>query len=251
MNMDQTKETLQKLSLSEKEIVIYLTLLSTGPSSIRKISELAKINRGTTHDALRSLQGQGLVSYYHKEKKQYFVAEDPIVINSLLKNKKDELAELEEDLKDSIPQLRTLFTELDERPTVKYYDNLEGVRTILQDVLNTTASKKPKEYAVYSSSKIKPYLYKTFENYTEERIKRKISVRAIAIGPGGKESGLDKRKWLTTEEAGAPTYTFLYGGKMAMISVDKRDVPHGVVIEDQHIYDTQLLVFNWIWEKLR
>ncbi len=47
---------LQKLGLGEKEIAVYLALLSHGPSSVRKIAGISGINRGTTYDCLRALK---------------------------------------------------------------------------------------------------------------------------------------------------------------------------------------------------
>jgi len=248
--MQKAHDTLQELGLSEKEVATYLALLELGPSSVRKVAEKTDINRGTTHDALKSLQTHGLVSYYHKETHQYFVAEDPAVIKRLLKKKSQELKNIEEDMEETIPHLRSLWSEVEERPVAKYYEHDEGIRTILQDVLNVTGKTKEKEYAIYSSSEVKPHLYKTFKNYNDERLKRGIKVRAISIGPGGEEVGLDTRRWLTKKE-GAPTYTFIYAGKIAMISIDRHGTPHGVIIEDQHISDTQLLIFNWAWKKLK
>ena len=85
---------LQKLGLAEKEIKVYLALLSLGPSAIRKIATKAGVNRGTTHDALKTLQREGLVSYYHKEKRQHFVAEDPKVLENIVNRKKAELCNI-------------------------------------------------------------------------------------------------------------------------------------------------------------
>ncbi|MCK4799448.1 TrmB family transcriptional regulator, partial [Candidatus Parcubacteria bacterium] len=47
------EKSLHEFGLKEKEIKIYLALLDLGPSSIRKIAELAKVNRGTSYDILK------------------------------------------------------------------------------------------------------------------------------------------------------------------------------------------------------
>jgi len=80
-------------------------------------------------------------------------------------------------------------------------------------------------------------------------IKRKIYVRTIASGPGGSTHGQDERKWLTKKES-APTYTLIYGGKVAMISIGKNNLPHGLIIEDEGIYKTQISIFNAVWKSL-
>ena len=247
--MKKYNDILGELGFSEKETTVYLALLSLGPSSVRKVAEKVGINRGTTHDALRHLQKIGVVSYYHKTAHQYFVAEDPAVLKNLVKRKKESILEIEEALKEAVPELRSLYSEIKERPVVKYYEEAQGVRTILQNVLDSVSELKEKTYRVYSSANIRPHLYGAFSDYTEERIKRGVSVRAISIGPGGKEAGLDERRWLTIETS-APTYTLIYAGKLAMISVDKKNAPRGAVIEDGYLFETQTLLFDWIWKTL-
>ena len=66
-------QILKKLGFDDKEIRLYLVLLSLGPSPVRKIAQATGINRGTAYDIIKQLIKQGLVVYYHKEKKQYFV----------------------------------------------------------------------------------------------------------------------------------------------------------------------------------
>lgn len=248
--MQETKETLKKLGLSDKEISVYLTLLSLGPSSVRKIAEIADINRGTTYDALKTLQKNGLVSYYHKEKHQYFAAEDPKALQNVIQKRKILFEEIADEAKNIIPELRSLWSAIEERPVVKYYENHDGVKSILQDVLDTVEETKEKEYAVYSSADIRPHLYKKFPDFTKERIKRNIFVRAIAIGAGGKESGNDERRWLT-KKGGLPTYTLIYAGKLAMISLDKDKNPRGVIIEDHNLFETQRTLFDHLWKTLK
>jgi len=61
--------------------------------------------------------------------------------------------------------------------------------------------------------------------------------------------GLDERKWISKKE-GAPTYTMIYAGKIALISLDENGEPIGVVVEDKNTYKTQVMIFQTIWEKL-
>ena len=247
--MEQITGALERLGLSGKEIAVYLSLLTLGPTAIRKIADHAGINRGSTHEALRELQRLGLVSYYHKEKREHFVAEDPKTLANILQRKRENIEGVSKELVEVIPLLRSMPSVGVSRPAVKYYEDYSGIRTILEDALDSVEKLPGKEYAAYSSSTIRPYLYhkKAFPNFTEERIKRKISVRALSIGPGGTVQGKDERRWLTTKE-GVPTYTLIYAGKVAMISVGRHGIPHGLIIEDPGIYETQLLLFNSTWD---
>ncbi|OGY48372.1 MAG: hypothetical protein A3J65_01495 [Candidatus Buchananbacteria bacterium RIFCSPHIGHO2_02_FULL_45_11b] len=240
---------LQKIGLSDKEIKVYLTCVKLGPAPVRKIAEQAGVNRGTAYDILKALIDLGLASYYHQDKHQYFMAEDPDRLTGVLEKKQAELENVKNEIEEIIPQLKSIYDNAGAKPIVKFYDGQAGVKVILQDVISTMAKSEKKEYRAYSSSTIKTLLYQAFPDFSESRIRAGIKVKVISIGPGGQTQGLDERKWLTQKES-APTYTLIYAGKVAMISVDNNNNPLGVMIEDNNIYQTQRIVFEFIWDKL-
>jgi len=248
--MTVINKTFAKLGLTDKDASIYQALLALGPSAIRKIAEKAGINRGTAYESLKTLQKEGLVSYYHKEKHQHFVAEDPKVLINILSRKQKEFEDIAEDLEKLVPELSSL-SHTTGRAVVKFYEGYGGVRSILEDVLDSMMDETKRDYVVYSSSAIRPYLYhkKAFPDFTEERIKRKIGVRTIASGAGGSTQGRDERKWLSKTDS-APIYKLIYAGKVAMISATKDDIPHGLIIEDVGIYKTEVVVFDSLWKSL-
>jgi sugar-specific transcriptional regulator TrmB len=242
------EKTLKKLGLSEKEIKVYLSCLTLGPSPVRKIAQDSGINRGTAYDILKALIELGLVSYYQKDKHQYFIAEDPQNLKNTLEDKQKKLESIKAEVSEIIPQLKSIYDNAGTKPTVKFYEGQNGIKLILQDVINCTKGNKDKFYYAYSSSTIKSYLYRAYERFSDDRIKAGIKVKVISIGPGGKTQGLDERRWLTDKES-APTYTLIYAGKTAMISVDSNDQPLGFIIEDKNIYQTQKMMFEFFWEK--
>src|SRR5687767_12462124 len=127
---------LKQFNLSDKEIKVYLALLETGATSVRKLSQKSGINRGTTYDALKSLKQLGLVSYYHKDTKQFFVAEDPEKLQDVLEEKEQSLIQMKKNIQDIIPALKSLYNTSGSKPVVKYYEGDRGIKTILQDILN-------------------------------------------------------------------------------------------------------------------
>lgn len=242
-------KTLKKIGLSDKEIKIYLASLKLGPSPVRKIGLEAGINRGTAYDILKALIDLGLISYYHQDKKQYFIAENPARLNDVLEKKQQQLEKIKDDVTEIIPQLKSIYDGADTKPVVKFYDGKNGIKVILDDVINICQKSNDKQYYAYPSSTIKSFLYEVYPNFSADRIKARIKVKVISIGPGGETRGLDERKWLTKKES-APTYTLIYPGKVAMISIDSNQNPIGVIIEDFNIYKTQKMIFEVIWEKL-
>ena len=240
---------LKNFGLSDKEIKVYLALLKLGSAPVRKISDQADINRTTVHDILNKLIDESLVSYVDKQKHRYFTAEPPEHLLHATKIREQKLSQTEEDIKDILPELKILYEKSGSKPTVKYFEGDTGLRAIMQNVLDCVSQTSDRRYYVYSSSAVRDTLHKIFPEWNKERTKRKISVQTISIGPGGELHGLDERKWLSRDE-GAPTYTMLYAGKTALISLNPNKEPIGVVVEDENTYKTKIMIFKALWKKL-
>lgn len=239
---------LKKLGFSDKEAKIYLELLRVGPSPVRKLAEVTGLNRGTTYDALKWLQELGVVNFYNKESKQYFVAETPEKLYDVVHNQESDLKEVSRQLEKVVPELQALYNSGGQRPVARYYDKNE-IRAILEDVLFTCEKSKEKLYRIYSTESLRASLYKDFPTFSDVRIGKGIQVKAIAIGDGGQLRGLDERKWFQAEKS-TPTYIFIYPEKTAYISLDAKKEAVGVVIENEGIFETQKQIFEALWKIL-
>lgn len=246
MNMDIN--LLKKLGFSDKYARVYLALLRLGPSSVRNLAESCELNRGTTYDALKWLQDQGVVNFYKKDSKQHFVAEDPDKLHKMISNQRDELDTVDKQLDRMIPELQALHSKGGERPVARYYSKKE-LSQILEDVLETCEQSDEKEYRIYSAVGLREYLYEDFKTFSDVRIAKGIGVKVIAMGEGGELRGLDERKWLESSTE-TPTYIILYPGKSAYISLNAQGEAVGVVIENDGVYNTQKTIFDSLWGKL-
>jgi len=239
---------LKKLGLSDKEVSVYLKLLEFGAISVRGLAEISGVNRGTTYDILKELQEKGLVSYYHADTKQKFVAEKPEKILELIRKKEEELSDVRDKAESIIPELKALANGED-KPVTRYYEGKKGIRFILEDVLETMKGVQEKEYYVYSAKKASEDINVAYPNFTKSRIRSGIHVRSISLAQGGGTHGLDERRWLESNDESA-TFIILYRGKCAYISRDTKGDPVGVIIENQMIYETQKVIFTALWSKL-
>jgi sugar-specific transcriptional regulator TrmB len=239
---------LKKLGFTDKTAEIYLALLKLGPSSVRKLAEFCELNRGTTYDALKWLQDTGIVSFYRKESKQHFVAESPEKLHSLVRRQKEDLEKVDQELNGQISELQALHNKGGEKPVARYYEKKEIVQ-ILVDVLNTCEAAGETVYRIYSAEGLRKYLYEDFSTFSDVRISRGISVKAIAVGEGGELRGLDERKFIS-KKSEVPTYIIIYPGKTAYISLNAKKELVGVVIENEGVFQTQCLIFDQLWELL-
>lgn len=238
----------KKLGFSDKSAKIYLALLGLGPSSVRKLAKSCELNRGTTYDALKWLQDQGVVNFFKKESKQLFVAEDPNHLKGLIDKKEQDLRDVERSVDQFIPELQALFYRGGERPMAKYYEKSE-LNIILEDILETCEQGLDKTYRIYSAEGVREYLYENFSTFSDARVAKGISVKVIAVGKGGELRGLDERKWLEVKNE-TPTYIIIYPGKTAYISLNAKSEPVGVVIENSGVYETQKIIFDELWKNL-
>src|SRR6185369_17654128 len=107
--MSTDKMTIQKLLMelgfSHTEAETYWALLNLETVSVRKVSELSGINRGTTYDAIKRLIGDGLVLARRSGAREYFAAESPEKIYDLIRDRRKELWETQQRAQEYIPTL--------------------------------------------------------------------------------------------------------------------------------------------------
>lgn len=242
---------LTELGFSVAEAETYWALLNLETVSIRKVAEFSGINRGTTYDAIKRLVNSGLVLARKSGQREYFSAESPERVYDIIREQRKILVDVQRQAQTLVPELLAKKARPQGRPLVRYYEDDEGVVTILKDVLTTCVQLDKPEYRVYSSRELRQYLYRKFAQFTERRIAEGIVVKAIAIGSGGEPAGMAERKWLNaTNEPGVSSYTLIYGDKVAHISVSDDGTPYGVIIEDRGTAAMQRLLFEQIWSQL-
>jgi HTH-type transcriptional regulator, sugar sensing transcriptional regulator len=254
MEHDNSKliSLLQSIDVSGNEARTYAALLSFGTASIRKVATETGINRGTTYDCLKHLVALGLVSVKNDGgKRDHYSAESPERINDLIRDKRRDLLAAANDAKDLIPHLLAAQAAPAGRPLVRYYEDDEGVATILRDVLQTCRDLQQPKYYAYSSAPVRQFLYRNFPQFTERRIDEGITVKVISVGEGGEEAEKSERKWLPSAPSqGISSYTIIYGNKIATISIAEDNTPYGVVIEDAGAAAMQRLLFKRLWSQL-
>ena len=239
---------LKSLGFSDKVSTLYLALLRSGPSSVRKLAEISGLNRGVVYDGLKSLQEEGVVEFYEKENKQYFVATNPEKLEEVAHGREKELQKTRQQIKDALPELKSLYNKGGGQPVARYFDGSQ-INLILEDVLSTCVVSGELTYRIYSAVGIREYLYDTFPSFSDARIAKGIAVKVIALGKGGELRGLDERKWIEAP-AGTPTYIIIYPGKTAYISLNAHKEPIGVVIENEGVSSTQQSIFDRLWNTL-
>lgn len=244
-------EVLQKIGLNRHEALTYVALLDMEAVSIRKVADKSGINRGTTYEALKSLTNFGLVSVRRSGQREYFSAESPEKIFDIIQDKRKDLWQVQQSAKEMVPALLAKNARPSGRPVVRYYEDDEGIVTILKDVLVTCRNLDDPVYYAYSSRPLRQYLYRKFPQFTDKRVNEGVSVKVIAIGEGGETAEASERKWLPEpKDGGISSYSIIYGNKVAIISISSDFTPYGVVVEDAAAAAMQKLLFEQLWNTI-
>lgn len=243
------EDVLKKLNFSDKESIVYLALLKHGPRSLRALAEVTTLNRGTVYNALKSLGERGVVSFYHQNKHQHFIAERPEVLLRDAEQQEKQMTATIQQLKEALPELQSLYNDASSKPKVRYYEGMKGVRNILDDLLITLKQAKQKQYVVYSAADLRKFLFDCYPEFTDKRIKAGITVDVISTSPGGRLMGLDKRKWVDGDDLLNHTYILVYTDRTAYITQHQQEIV-GVLIESATIADTQRFLFKSLWKHL-
>ena len=128
--MGKYTEILREYGLTKNEGNIYITLLKLKQSSVQQIAKNASLPRTTTYHLLESLSQKGLVSFIIKEKIKFYQSANPRVLVETLNEKKKKIKEI-------IPELTALGGSITDRPKTQVYEGIKGIRTILEDILET------------------------------------------------------------------------------------------------------------------
>lgn len=244
-------QILKQLSLSDKEIKVFTTLISSGPSAVTGIARQAGIKRPSTYFVLSKLVEKGLVSRSQKDKKELFQAEDPRILLSLVKSQTEKMNDLEKAVKKLIPNLNNLALTNLKNPRIRIIEGKEGVWSLAEDTLR----KKQSIYALGSEEKLYQIYSHRLHQYELRRQMRLINLYVLTEEyPSKLKNYLQslQQKFAYIEYRFLPpnvkinVYFLIYGDKVALVSLT--DPITGVIIEDQAITSILKLMFDALWQ---
>ncbi|MDD3302736.1 MAG: helix-turn-helix domain-containing protein [Candidatus Gracilibacteria bacterium] len=154
-------EILSKIGLTKEESMIYLDLLENHESNIVTISDRTGINRPALYKLIPNLVETGLISKVIKGKRNVFKAESPKNLTKLFNT-------LSNNFNFILPDLEEVYESNDNKPLIKFYNGIKGIKNIFEDVINTLG--KGDTYYRYSSRNVfgQKYYPTTYSKFIEE-----------------------------------------------------------------------------------
>jgi sugar-specific transcriptional regulator TrmB len=245
------EKELQNLGLSEKESKVYLTALEMGAETAQNIAKKANINRATTYVQIDSLKLKGLMSEFEKGKKTFYVAESPERLSGLMNVFEKELDLKKSEVGRILPGLLELFAGMGERPKVRFFEGMEGTKSMDEDFLNM---KGKNVMGILDLDKLFAFFPNHESGLTRQRIEKKIQSQIIYTRDEGQmpnasdPNKLRQAKFLPKDKLMIGSDVSIYDNKVSIVTYKAK--PIGVVIENEDIANTMRTLFKLIWNSI-
>lgn len=239
--------SLEVLGLKKNTAMAYIALLKLHKANPYNIAKEAGLERTTIYRIMEELAKKGLVNKVVDGKKFSYSAESPAKLKELLTNQEYILSE-------ALPLLLSIQGSKGKRPTVKYFDDISGMRKVLLDSLN---SKEKLRRDFSSVGTIVETLGKRFiQNQIEQRVKKGIKVLSLRCKnkdeeikndwylKGGNTDILREVRYLNSTLQFEPTF-FIYAHKVAVIS--SKNESYALVVESAEFANAMKILFDIAW----
>ncbi len=241
----QIKDFLKKFDLEGKKANIYLAVLELGSGTVIEIAKKSEVKRTTCYDILVNLKKENFIYETFKEKRRFFVAENPEKI-------KKEVIEKERILDEMLPILKSMYNIKGIRPKIRFYEGKNGLREVYTDTLSYSG-----EMLAFASEDVVNVLGIDWTNdYLKKRIEKGLRVRAIMTKTGIIEKNFfdkDQKQLRTSKLIDAKKYPFsveinIYGHQKVALMSSREEI--GIIIEGAEIHKTLRTIFELLWDNL-
>ncbi|MBP9864592.1 hypothetical protein KBC54_04050 [Patescibacteria group bacterium] len=233
---------LKAIDLNESEAKIYITSLEIGPSSPQRLVERSGFSRPATYLAIEQLVQKGLMTSTMSGKRQLYSAESPDRLTGYTKTFLQKMEAKAAHITEVVEALKLIQHR--DRPQVKLYEGIQGIKAILQDLVDSKPDATEEIVNIDAVKKV----FTTAELTAAQNIlsKRKTKGRAIFYGEVSEvRSGIEAR-FLPANSFPFQGDLLLYGTKVAMVTYT--DHVMGVVVENKAIADTYHTLFELAWK---
>jgi len=232
---------LRSVGLNESEAQIYLTNLEVGPAAPQLLVEKSGFSRPATYLAIDQLVQKGLLHSVKRGKRNLYVAESPERLLRYARGYAQKVDAKVADIADVLDDLKLM--QRGERPLVKFYEGADGLKEILEDLVESDPE-STEEIANIDAVK---EIFSTAELRDVQNIldKRKTKGRALLMGDVKETRSKIETRILPKGSFDFDGDLLIYGDKVAMVSFKGKIV--GVVVESKVIADTHRVLFELAW----
>lgn len=247
------QKILQQIGLSEKEAVVYQTLLETGPISaqevLKKVAQKMATTRPNLYNILAGLKEKGLLAERVKKGKNLFEPESPARLINVFEKATQKASQARKTLEMILPELTSLYNLTTQKPVVQFFEGREGIKKVLADSLTS-------KHIIYTYANIEAII-KYFDDINRDYVKKRdalgIKKKGIMVDSEFARSYLKNYHRGTTDTRliDGNLYPFhsvmqIYDGKISYVTLSDKSII-GVIIKDPAIHQMHKSIFEYTW----
>ena len=251
-------DILEKAGLTGKEAVIYEALLKSGEVGIREVAGSAPYKRGDVYNILYSLRDKGLVQQNIRGNKISFRPNDPKLLENYLQSEQDRLREAKSVIGSITPALEEMYKMTTERPVVRVYEGVTGIKEIYEDTLKVKKTTNAFLNLSEADDEVYGWLRRSYSKRRKDAgIRARVIVSAKKDDPKTKEyieaDEEELRQTRTVNFDMFPAYleVQVYGDKVSFANYKKGEALVGVIIENEYIAKTMESMFFLSWNSAK
>lgn len=239
---------LQQIGLTDDQIILYETLLKTGPIKASKLTQKTPFKRVLIYKLLNDLVNLGLVEKDEESNNVIlFKPTHPSALHCLIEKREEQLKNVKTVLASSMPALLSDFNLISGKPGISFFEGIEGLKKIYNNILETG------ENFLLVRSSYEPVYKNEIVPIIDDFIKKRVAkgMRVNALTPRDQEGRkttqeedakmLYERTWVDPKAYNAPVEIDIYGNKIAILSFGKELI--GVIVESPQIAQAMKQLF--------
>jgi len=246
---------LTSIGLTEKESVVYESLLRVGPVTMPVLLEKTGYKRGDMYNILASLEGWRLIEVTGDGHKQY-APTHPSRLQDLVKEQEQEVLQTKKSLSQGIHGLAGMFNMISGKPGVRMFEGNDGFKEALFDSLSATET----IYTIADIESAMTHIPLINREYTKKREQLGIRKNILVVDTpfsrkfaGQNASELVCSRFLPKSMQCFESSIQIYDKKIVYMTLrEKQQI--AIIIEDEAIYRMQRALFEAQWsmaEKIR
>ena len=232
------QNTLRENGFSDKEAVVYLSMLELGEATPAEIARHSGQKRPTTYLLLEQLRARGIVSSVTRDRKLLFRAIHP---DNLIERRYQQFSKL----RGVAGDLATLVGESELKPQTSVFEGVDGLIHMMEDTLLA----KNKEILFWADMRLVTEVFREYwQTYIQKRVERGIWARGIVsdnregrVFQARGKAELREAYLISRAHFPLENEINIYDDKVAIISHE--DLV-GVVIHNRRIAATQRSIFK-------
>lgn len=246
------EKPLQAAGLTPGEAQIYELLLNMGPSPAQIILKKTELKRGNVYNILDSLAKKGLVTLDEAGKKTVFKPVSPNALNDLMAKQEESTRQGKRQIEDVFENLRSLYALTQEKPVIRYFEGLEGIKAVTYDTLRA----KGLILSYIDSESVEALKGWNDSDYVKKRrdlgIKKRIIDRNSQVARDyyrAHTDSLTEVRLASSQVAGFKTAMQVYNDSVSYVTLEQGKMI-GVIIDDARIAALHRSMFESLWGTL-